>query len=789
MPPAKSKQLTIEDYKYYLFYYLNLLWRFKFFIISIFSIVSILIFLALVNILSLTPQKSTGVLIGIDNTSDISAVEDVGDIGLNKFELIRSRNFLETIVNDLSLQLHLKKYPRHKVFNEVNVDSTAPHGYYDYKIDKKHLTFSIYFTNKRKGYKNHLIAEGPITKLNTTNLPGIYLLFSEKYLQEPFSFRFGVMDTRLAVDALLQNLRVSGFQGSNFSIKLAGTDYKLITKTVNRIADHFVETNLNFRKRRTQKISEVLQKQLDQAKQELDISKGALKRFMAANPTVRLNNNTERTTINDIISLESRSLSSDNILQTANNLQKRYSQSSGIEKQQTIREILSFLSSQQHPSAEVLSEEWDRLASQRESIETNYSTDHPFRKRHNEEIILKERRIVQALSETVKTISRSYSKQKESINALNEQLKSIPSKELRLIELERKHRIDMQLYSDIQNKYNEAKVSNAVEMADVYIMDYAIVPLPSSPLFKLIQLLIFSLGVGFATACAPVIALDLLKGTVRNTDDLKRKFPYPVIATLPTLLNKEGKGTKKKGNKYIPSEKVLSMGPSYISEIFRALRTKTIMELNASNSKVIAITSYSSGDGKSMIVSNLARMCAINNMRTLVIDLDLRCGDLEKAFGVPEAPGFSDLFLKQTLEERRTIIPSLIKKTDVANLSLLTTGIKPHNPQELLGSKVTGQTINDLKYYFDIIIIDCAPIGLTSDPVVLSQYIDKFIGVINANSTKISKFKSKMNEYKNVHNKMMGLILNRALEDRIVREFKKSSYYNYDYKTYANVKS
>lgn len=787
MAQNKPKQLTIDDYKYYIFYYLNLLWRSKFFIIPIFTTVSIIVFIALIHILSLTPQKSANVLIGIDNADDISAVEDVGDIGLNKFELIKSRRFLETIVSDLSLQFHLRKFPRHMVFNEINIDTTAPHGLYEYKINKKNSNFSIYFTNKNTGHKNHLIAEGPIQKLNTTNLPGIYLLFSESYIKEPFSFQFGVMDTRLAVDALLQNLRVTGFQASNFSIVMTGTDYQLITKIVNRIADHFVETNLNFRKRRTLRISEVLLKQLEQAKQELDVSKAALNRFMAANPTVRLNNNTERTTINDILSLESRSLSSDNVLQTAKNLQKRYNNTNGIERQQTIREILSFLSSQQHPSAEVLSEEWDRLAEQEESIETNYSVDHPFRKKHKEEVAIKERRIIQSLAETISTITRSFQKQKESINSLNEQLKSIPSKELRLAELERKHRIDMQLYSEILNKYNAAKVSNAVEMADVYIMDYAVVPLPSSQLFKFIQLLVVAMVLGFLTSCPPVIAFDLLKGTVRNTDDLKRKFSYPVIATLPAI---EDKNSKKKSarNKSVSPDKILSMSPTYISEIFRSLRTKVVMDMNVSGSKVLGITSYSSGDGKSMIVANLAKMCAINGLKTLVIDLDLRCGDLEKTFGVSESPGFTDIFLCNTNEERFNLLKDILKPTSVQNLSILTTGIKPHNPQELLGAKLTESLIKALRKKYQIIIIDCAPIGLTSDPVVLSKFTDKFIGVFNANNTKVAKFKAKMNEYRVISNKIMGLILNRATEDRIVREFKKSSYYNYDYKTYADEK-
>ena len=783
MAMPKTPHLTFDDYRYYTLHYLGLIWRWKFVVVPVFAIVTAAVFWALVALLSLVPVKSTSVLLGIENSNKMSAVADVGDVGMNKYELIKSRRFLETIVEGLSLQLRLKKYPRKAIFQNVTVDSTALQGAYHLIISNKKSTYTILLTNKKKGYKNFVLDKGELAMLNLCRIKGVDLSFAEDYLKKPHSLRFSISDNRIAVDHILENLRVSTVEGSNFLVTMSGTDYELITITVNRIADLFVESTLNFRKRRTQTIFDVLQKQLDQAQQELQISKEAFRSFMAANPSVRLNSSREQATVNDLSRMENRSVSNDNSLRMANNLLQRYTNSSPEEQPPVVREILAYLATQQYPGAEVLTEAWVRLLGQEEVIEGRYSSEHPFRKRYYEEIEAKEKRIIQALSETLQTISSSSENQKKGIDALNEQLRSIPTKELRLAELERKYGIDNQLYSDILSQYNAAKISNAVEMADVYVMDYAVVPLYTNQWLQLIQLLCGAMIAGLLVSIAPLVLKNIVDDQVRTTEDARRKLKSPILATVPVFALSVAKQDQKIGekNSYSETLQMLSSTPLFISEIFRSLRTNLVLQMSATESKVLAVTSYSAGDGKSMLATNIAIMCARNGIKTVLVDLDLRCGVLDKIFGVPESPGFSDIFLKKNSSDQSEQFMHSVRQTEIPDLSILTSGVKPPNPQELLGSRVTPHIIAALRSRFDLVIVDCAPIGLTSDAAVISEIVDKFIVVVRANNTKIGRLQYKISEFATLEKKLMGYVLNRAVEDVIIRSYKQANRYNYGY--------
>jgi capsular exopolysaccharide synthesis family protein len=183
-----------------------------------------------------------------------------------------------------------------------------------------------------------------------------------------------------------------------------------------------------------------------------------------------------------------------------------------------------------------------------------------------------------------------------------------------------------------------------------------------------------------------------------------------------------------------------------------------------------------------MVAVNLATMCAHNGLNTVLLDLDLRCGIVARLFGLPESPGFtSDFPDDPTGSKQPGSLSECVRKTDVPDLSVLTSGPKRPNPQELLGSRLTPRIITELRDRFDLVIIDCAPLGLTSDPAVISEYVDKYLVVVRAGSTNIGRLKSIISDFSIVETKLMGYILNRAVDDVVVKGYKQSNYHNYGY--------
>ena len=76
-----------------------------------------------------------------------------------------------------------------------------------------------------------------------------------------------------------------------------------------------------------------------------------------------------------------------------------------------------------------------------------------------------------------------------------------------------------------------------------------------------------------------------------------------------------------------------------------------------------------------------------------------------------------------------------IFETKIDNLYVLPKGALPPNPSELLNSKKNVVLLELLKKYFDIIILDGAPIMGLSDSLILSSLVDKTIIVTSVNHT------------------------------------------------------
>lgn len=215
----------------------------------------------------------------------------------------------------------------------------------------------------------------------------------------------------------------------------------------------------------------------------------------------------------------------------------------------------------------------------------------------------------------------------------------------------------------------------------------------------------------------------------------------------------------------------------YIKELFRSLRAKIIFSLNEQENKSIVITSLEAGAGKSTISSNLSITFAQQGLKTLLIDGDMRCGVLHKLFFCSKNPGLSDqiLSINENTDENASLIS--IQQTTIPNLSLITSGKQVSYPAELLNSFRFKKMKDILSRKFEIIIFDSPPIGVTIDPVIVSELFSKYVIVVKAGSTNIVDLHRKINEFPAIKNKILGFILNQASLDKKLAYYKYSKYY------------
>ena len=198
---------------------------------------------------------------------------------------------------------------------------------------------------------------------------------------------------------------------------------------------------------------------------------------------------------------------------------------------------------------------------------------------------------------------------------------------------------------------------------------------------------------------------------------------------------------------------------SKISEIFRTLRTNIQFMNNNQKIKTLLITSTMPEEGKSWVSSNLAVVFAQTGKKVLLIDTDMRRGRQGNIFNQDTYEGLSN-YLSEIDGEQD--IHKYIYETEVENLNIITAGLTPPNPSELLCSDKMKKMLEKLKEEYDLIILDGTPSSIVTDSVIISKYADSTIIVTAYKKTKREDVKRLKQEIENVGGKVMGCILNKT---------------------------
>ena len=213
---------------------------------------------------------------------------------------------------------------------------------------------------------------------------------------------------------------------------------------------------------------------------------------------------------------------------------------------------------------------------------------------------------------------------------------------------------------------------------------------------------------------------------------------------------------------------------SNISEDIRTIRTNLQFTSSEDESQSFLITSSIPGEGKSFISSNLAVAFAQTGASTIIVDSDLRLGRVHKIFNVSNSKGLSNLLVGNNINK----LDSYIKETKIPNLYVISRGMVPPNPSELLNSNNARKLIDTLKDNFDYVIFDGVPINGLPDSLILAGLLDRVVLVASANYTNIDDLNDTKKALEKIDAKIAGVVLNKA------NKVKRGKYSNYYYGYY-----
>ncbi|MCK4632640.1 MAG: CpsD/CapB family tyrosine-protein kinase, partial [candidate division Zixibacteria bacterium] len=146
--------------------------------------------------------------------------------------------------------------------------------------------------------------------------------------------------------------------------------------------------------------------------------------------------------------------------------------------------------------------------------------------------------------------------------------------------------------------------------------------------------------------------------------------------------------------------------------------------------KSLLITSATLAEGKSTTCSFLGITAAVHKgLKTLLIDCDMRRPNLNRLLNVDR-----DYGLVEILSDGFNAMDA-IKKTGIDKLDIITSGRQPGNPSTVFDAEAIGTIIEEMKFYYDLILLDSPPVIPVSDPMLLSPKVDGLLLVLRAGST------------------------------------------------------
>jgi receptor protein-tyrosine kinase len=189
------------------------------------------------------------------------------------------------------------------------------------------------------------------------------------------------------------------------------------------------------------------------------------------------------------------------------------------------------------------------------------------------------------------------------------------------------------------------------------------------------------------------------------------------------------------------------------AETYRTLRTNLLYGFIDDPPRAIVITSPGSGQGKSTTCANLGIVLAQAGKNTLIADCDMRRPAMHKIFGLHNERGLVDILSEElNLDE--------VWQAPLENLKVVTAGLIPFNPTEVLGSRRFAQFLRLARGKFDYVLMDSSPLGLVSDPVILALQADGVLLVFDAQNTRKRAVTQSISSLEAVRANILGTVMN-----------------------------
>lgn len=378
-------------------------------------------------------------------------------------------------------------------------------------------------------------------------------------------------------------------------------------------------------------------------------------------------------------------------------------------------------------------------------------------------------------------------------NEIDDTIAGLPEIQREFLQLSADTTINREIYLTLLKNYEQLKIVKAGQIGFARIIDLPISTYKAIAPKKL-QIMILAMLLGAMLGTMLVLLKNMLRNVVKDPERIESKTGVPVVATVPRspLL------TRLRKNKKAPNRLLAYVDNNSLSyEAIKSLRTNLMFGMPVQGragqrAKVILITGESPDVGNSFISANLTEVFAQLDKKVLIIDADMRLGELHRMFSMSQDNGLAD-YLSQdkthllksnaktteviTSQESSNLV-SFIHPTGIDNIDFMPRGQHPRNPASLLANGSFNHLMAELNLHYDYIVIDSTPVLAASDAMILAQHADKVLMVTRYDDSIEGQLVYAVNQMNKANIKVDGIILN-DVQQGIMSKY--SYHYSYAY--------
>jgi tyrosine-protein kinase Etk/Wzc len=369
--------------------------------------------------------------------------------------------------------------------------------------------------------------------------------------------------------------------------------------------------------------------------------------------------------------------------------------------------------------------------------------------------------IEEIIRNLINTNSQAVAETEKRLGEIMSEVRKLPQTERELFGIERKFKLNDQIYTYLLQRRAEAQITKASNTPDNEIIDSARLVLPNiKP--RPVRNYAIALLMGLFMPGLFFFLKEVFNVKIETEEEVKKIANLPIAGQIAHSRSEY-------------QTIVLHDPHNNISEAFRNVRTRMRFFTREIKNPVILVTSAMPAEGKTFTALNLASAYSLMGAKTVLIGFDLRRPGIFGEFGIDNHKGVSTYLIGTDK------LADVIKESGYENLYIISAGPMPPNPSELASSSKVKELIAELKRQFDYIILDSAPIGSVSDTFSLAQVADSVIILVRHNKTNKHLLKDTIEDCRANGINNLCILMNDIRNDARSYGYRGRYGYGYDY--------